>query len=171
MATPDWKPVIDSLVNKKADLALLHDECGKKEITITPILFDKLGWRTYEKKIFKGLFGQQNFGSDHIVKLLGINFVVEVKKVTEGKEYGFWHSVIQGLLYQVASELEGEEKLPVLCIILDWGRAANRPLNKYEQEFLNWFKNENIFCVRFKLTGYFIIEHNLLADNDEWDKI
>src|SRR3989338_6904424 len=109
MTTPDWKPVIDSLADKYLALTLLQSECGKEEETLTPILFKKLGWR-YEKKNFSGLFGQTRFESDHIVKLPEINFVVEVKKVTEGKEYGFWHSVIQGLLYQFAPVLEGQEK-------------------------------------------------------------
>jgi hypothetical protein len=58
---------------------------------------------------------------------------------------------------------------PVLCIILDWGRAAHRGLSKEEKEFLDRFKRDDIYFVRLILGGErFSIEHNL---NTSWSTL
>ena len=159
----DWDQVISGMTINRDKLCDLKDKCGKSEKKLSRNLFVQLGWNNY-KNSFEGLFGWQRFDSDHKVKLDRDSFVVEVKKVTEGSEYGYWHAVIQGLLYQF--RLSGS--CPVLCIILDWGRRSGQKLTGDDKAFLSQFQKNSIYFIRFNLSNDFFIEHNLKGN---WNEI
>lgn len=162
----EWKEVIDSLREGISVLRIFLKLCSKSERNLTSILYEQLKWE-HQKQKFDGLFGWGQFEADHRVTVGNITFIAEVKKVTEGSEYGYWHAAIQGLLYQ--HQLHKElQQIPVLCIILDWGRKSKYLLNESEHDFLDRFRGEQIYFSRIRMDDTIVIEHNLAG---KWETI
>ena len=159
------KPIIDSINTHSNSLSKLMNLSNNNEITLTPLLFDKLEWTNIKKRSFQGLFGWGPFNTDYEITLAEIKFVVEVKKILQKSEYGYWHAAIQGLLYRYRLN---DSNIPVLCIIFDWGRKAGEILGEDDKIFLDKFKSDGIYFIRLNMTKKFFIEHNLA---DKWSKI
>ena len=162
----DTKNIIENFKNKKDKIFKLSDLCGKHENNIAKKLFEVLGWNNLEKKEYNnGLFGWKEFKTDKCRKLNEQLLIIEVKKVTEKSEYGYWHALIQGTLYSFLQSKESKDKKKedylILCIVLDWGRKAGSKLNTDEQSFINKFKEDKIYFIRINMVGPKFIEHNL----------
>ena len=149
----------------------------QKEDELTDRLIKQLGWTAVDCTLL-GMFGWKEFKTDKKIthinsECLNSHFVLEVKKVKEQTEYGYWHGVIQTLLYRYSLTkvpLSRESRdLPILCVIVDWGRARQRFLCCCEIGFLcKYSKDENIFFLRIAFDGDSIrLEHNLSCD-DKW---
>lgn len=119
-------------------------------------------------------FGWNSFRTDGCLSCTDEpKIIFEFKKITEGREYGYWHAMIQGLIYDFferpkrpISDLDYPPHV-VIVFIIDWGRACDRKLNTQEKEFLNKFKDErNIYTIRIRSGKNSSIEHNL--SNNRW---
>lgn len=159
--------ILNEIKDKKDEIFSLSTLCGKCENYIAKILFQFLNW-DLSKKGYNGLFGWRNFDTDKCRKIGDDLLVIEVKKVTEKKEYGYWHALIQGLIYSYQQTELSDGDFIVLCIILDWGRGADNFLNDKEKQFIDQFQNNNIFFVRVSMLNNKFIEHNI---NTNWEVI
>lgn len=167
MDTTDWKPVIGSITENAHHIAALQSLAGEHEDRLANRLCQAFGWPRNSGH-FDGLFGWARFQHDSEIQVNGTAFLAEFKKITEKREYGFWHAVMQGLLYHYCLDSAGRETMPVLCFVLDWGRAAKRPLDRREQCFLDRFRQQRICFVRARLVEPCAIEHNL---GTGWDAL
>jgi len=142
---------------------------GDSEPKLTECFIKKTGW-TASSKNFKGLFGWKCFKSDGQISISGVSCILEVKKVMKNKEYGFWHGAIQSLIYShLLSMSDNTKDIPILCIILDWGRNSGKDLSDVEKNFLNRFRDNKIFFVRLNYENKFFIEHNITSEY--WEKL
>jgi hypothetical protein len=174
--TVDWKEaVLVSFERFVRDPSCI--DIKQKEDKLRDKLIKQLGW-TAENCTLRGMFGWKEFKTDKKVthinnKCLNPHFVLEVKKVKEQTEYGYWHGVIQTLLYRYILSKDPPptkcRNLPILCVVVDWGRARQRFLCFCEIEFLYKYReHENIFFVRIAFDDKLIrLEHNLSCD-DKW---
>jgi len=142
---------------------------GYSEPKLTECFLKKTGW-TFSSRNFEGLFGWKYFKSDVLITISGDSCILEVKKVMKNKEYGFWHGAIQGLVYTHLLSLNNYTKdIPILCVILDWGRNSGKELSDVEKNFLNRFRDDKIFFVRSSFVNKIFIEHNIISE--EWEKL
>lgn len=158
--------ICDKIVEKKSNLLSLRSLYGKREERITKELYSVFDpWR-FKNINYPGLFGWNEFKSDKSIQLKNGRAIIEVKKVTEKSEYGYWHALIQSLLYQFQEE-ENAKKVDLcfLCFILDWGRKSGTQLNDKEKKFLSQYIDQNIYYVRINMRSPLFIEHNL---KDRW---
>ncbi|MEA3361178.1 MAG: hypothetical protein U9R17_17470 [Thermodesulfobacteriota bacterium] len=162
------KDIIETIanyINEKKDIIFsVQNLCGKKENDILKILFERLGINNLiVKKLYDGLFGWKKYEPDGYLfcNSSQSEIIIEGKKVTEGAEYGYWHALIQGLLYSKRHYTKYEKYPYVLCIILDWGRKAAIPLDSSEKDFIDYFVNDNIYIIRVSMVETQFIEHNL----------
>lgn len=161
--------ICNQIVTKKAELFSLSASCGKREDSIAQELFAVLNPWVFEDLSYPGLFGWEEFKSDKFVKLNNGRTIIEIKKVIEKSEYGYWHGLIQSLLYRFQEKEKGStDSLLFLCIILDWGRKAGKQLDEKEKKFLSQYVDQQIYFVRISMSGQFFIEHNL---KDGWTLI
>jgi hypothetical protein len=174
--TVDWKEA----VLRSFKSFVWYPSCidvKQKEDELTDRLIKQLRWTAVDCTL-RGMFGWKEFKTDKKVthinnKCLNTHFVLEVKKVEEKTEYGYWHGVIQTLLYRHLltkyPPSTESRNLPILCVVVDWGRACWRLLCCREIGFLyKYLKHENIFFVRIAFHGNLIrLEHNLSCD-DKW---
>jgi len=162
--------ILCDITNKKSAIFNLSDQHTKRETTITKLLFRALGWNDVESKYYNGLFGYKRLHTDGCRKINDKLVIIEVKAVKpkgrDGYEYGYWNALSQGLIYSYQQQrLSSEQNFLVLCIILDWGRAAGTILNDYEKQFLNKVRNDKIHFLRMSMTNKKFIEHNM---NTNW---
>lgn len=85
---------------KKTDLLKLSNSCGKREDSLAQELQSALAPWTFENLQYSGLFGWEDFRTDKFTKINDCRIIIEVKKVNEKSEYGFWHALIQALIYR-----------------------------------------------------------------------
>ncbi len=132
------------IVNKKNTIFSVQNLCGKKENDILKILFERLGIENLnDKETYDGLFGWKEYKPDGYLfyNSSQCEIIIEGKKVTEGAEYGYWHALIQALLYSKRHSAKYGRSPCVICIILDWGRKATIPLDSIEKDFIDYFVN------------------------------
>ena len=152
--------IITDFEQKKDDIFRLDTLCGKHENSIAKELFKVLNWKL-EKKEYNGLFGWSKFITDKSRIIEEKLLIIEIKKITEKSEYGYWHALIQGMLYSFLQSKEERDYL-ILCIVLDWGGKAGSKLDHDERSFIDKFKNDKIYFIRINMTGDAkFIEHNL----------
>jgi len=157
--------ISNKILIKKTELFSLSSLCGKREESIAQELYSALEPWNFENLNYPGLFGWNEFKSDKCVKLEHGRAIIEVKKVTEKSEYGYWHGLIQSLLYQFQEEEIGNTSdLCFLCFILDWGRKAGTQLNDQEKKFLSKYIGQGIYFVRISMLNPPFIEHNIEND-------
>ncbi|HOK97058.1 MAG TPA: hypothetical protein PKW71_13140 [Anaerohalosphaeraceae bacterium] len=127
-----------------------------------------LGWDVRPKS-YDERFGWRRFDTDGCLTIDDTLVIIEVKISKPGTEYGYWNAFSQGLIYsfQQKQDEPGKDFL-VLCIILDWGRAAKRKLNECEKEILDLFRPHRIYFLRVSMADKPFIEHNL---NTDWSVI
>lgn len=153
--------ICSQIANKRADLFSLSTFCGKREDSIAQELYDLLTPWEFHPLNYPGLFGWEEFKSDKYVKLNNGRVIIEVKKVIEKSEYGYWHGLIQSLLYRFHETEKGNTDMLFLCIILDWGRRAGKHLEENEKKFLSQYVAQQIYFLRISMSGQFFMEHNL----------
>lgn len=161
---------VEILENRKSEVFSMQNLCGKKEPSLVPIFFEKLGIDNDISQItYQGLFGWEEYKPDgHIrgpSKFSTADIIFEVKKISESTEYGYWHCFIQGLIYAKRHQLQGPPP-DVLCIVLDWGRKSGIGLNQNEQNLSDYFKQDRIHTIRFSLSGNLFIEHNMMGSGN-----
>ncbi len=161
------KLIHDIETNRGAIFDLGKPSNRHEENDLTKRLFKALGWRV-DKKNYEGLFGWKGFRTDGCLKIDDTLVIIEVKKITEVSEYGYWHAFSQGLIYSYQQQREPENDFLVLCIILDWGRAAGRKLSGHEKRILNFFRERQIYFLRVSMIEKQFIEHNIHMD---WESI
>ena len=161
------KIITKNFNEKKDGIFQLSNLCGKRENNIAKELFEKLGWGDLKPLKYDGLFGWKKFETDKCKEINKQLLIIEVKKVTEGSEYGYWHALIQGMIYSFLQSKKDKNYL-ILCIVLDWGRKEGQELNEQERNFIDKFKNNKIFFLRINMLKSKFIEHNLI---DGWGKI
>ncbi|HOM77417.1 MAG TPA: hypothetical protein P5175_05960 [Anaerohalosphaeraceae bacterium] len=127
-----------------------------------------MGWDVRPKS-YDERFGWRRFDTDGCLTIDDTLVIIEVKISKPGTEYGYWNAFSQGLIYsfQQKQDEPGKDFL-VLCIILDWGRAAKRKLNECEKEILDLFRPHRIYFLRVSMADKPFIEHNL---NTDWSVI
>jgi len=160
--------ILHDIANNKNDIFNLGGQHAEPEATITTLLFEALRWDDVKPKSYKGLFGQKWLRTDGCRTIDDMLVIIEVKVVRQSLEYGYWHALSQGLIYSCRQQVElpGQDFL-VLCIILDWGRAAGRELTGDEKRFLDQLRKDRIYFLRINMPqGY--IEHNM---NTNWATI
>lgn len=158
--------IISLFQDKKKDILLeLKKKETKKEKCLKQVLYSNFGWTKQKDRKYEGMFGWKEFKTDRCVKIDDQLVILEVKKVTSKKEYGYWHAAIQGCLYNY---LEAKKKIKedtpacnwfILCIVLDYGRKKGQ-LSDLEKEFLDHFKCMNVYFIRINMKCN-TIEHNL----------
>lgn len=152
---------------KKAGLFSLSYCEGERETTISNKLYTALSPWDFKNINYSGLFGWTGFHTDKYVELPNGRAVIEVKKVVEEREYGYWHGLVQSLIYRFK---EGENgytgNLLFLCIVLDWGRKLGVQLDEQEKRFLSQYIDLEIYFVRICMSNPPFMEHNL---KDEWE--
>ncbi len=154
--------ICNQIISKKAELFSLSTYCGKREDSIAQELYTVLAPWVFENVSYSGLFGWEEFKSDKFVKLNNGRTIIEIKKVIEKSEYGYWHGLVQSLLYRFQEkEKGGTEDFLFLCIILDWGRKAGIHLDENEKKFLSQYVDQQIYFLRISMSGKLFIEHNL----------
>ena len=162
----DSQNIINDFSDKKDKIFQLSNLCGKHENNIAKKLFEVLGWKDdLKQKEYNGLFGWGKFKTDKCRKLNEQLLIIEVKKVTEGSEYGYWHALIQGMIYSFLQTKEENKNYLVLCIVLDWGRKGGQELNEQEKKLIDKFKEDEILFLRINMLENKFIEHNLI---DGW---
>lgn len=153
--------ICKQLEQKKAELFALNTSCGKTEASIVKDFYRILGW-SIEKVKYEGFFGWESFKSDNCRKINNCRAIIEIKKVVENSEYGYWHGLIQSLIYKFHEDLQGNKDVIFLCIVFDWGRKGGTPLEEKEKDFLSMYIDQKIYFVRFGMSGEFpFLEHNL----------
>lgn len=157
----------NTMLEKKEDIYQIKNLCGKHENKISSILFNILNW-SVENKEYTGLFGWDQFKTDKCLRIGNKTAIIEIKKIIEKTEYGFWHSLIQALIYAFKEGNQEINELIFLCIVLDWGRKSGQVLNDEEKRFLNIFTCKGIRVIRISLVNSFFIEHNL---SNDWEVI
>lgn len=140
----------------------------KHETKITKELFKLLNWN-HDKESYEGLFGWGGHRTDGSIKIDNTLVIIEVKTVKpkgrDGYEFNYFHALLQGLIYSYKQQrVSPEQNFLVLCIILDWGRAAGRILNDDEKQFLDKVRNDRIYFLRVNMSKKYI-EHNM---NTNW---
>ena len=176
--SPDWKQgVLDSFKRLNWDLSCIGEAMNEEELKKN--LTNQLRWtvKTYN---LLGMFGCTEFKTDG--KITEVNsqtldppFVLEIKKATKSVPYAYWHGLIQGLIYRHLlirdPKRQADGHLPVLCIVLDWGKARNRFLCCCEISFLcENCRGKEIFFLRIGFgDDYTFFEHNLTSDG-QWLK-
>jgi hypothetical protein len=173
--TSDWKGAVLNSFKRFVTCPSCINQ-NQKEDTMTKNLIKQLGWTAVDCTL-RGMFGWEEFKTDKKIthinnKCLNSHFILEVKKATCKAEYAYWHGVIQTLLYRYSLTHDPNSKeprgLPILCVVVDWGRASHRLLCYCEIGFLcKYSKDENIFFLRIAFDGMFIrLEHNLSSDGN-----
>ena len=139
-----------------------------RQAHLRPITCTTTSGRDGDKKNYEGLFGWKGFRTDGCRKIDDTLVIIEVKKITKGSEYGYWHAFSQGLIYSYQQQHQSGNDFLVLCIILDWGRAAGQKLSEREKRFLNLFREQQIYFLRVNMIEKQFIEHNI---NTDWASI
>lgn len=160
----------------KAKLFALKNSCGKTEANIVKEFYKILEWSP-ETAIYSGLLGWKSFKSDKYIKINNCRAIIEIKKVVENSEYGYWHGLIQSLIYRFHEDLQKKDDVIqkkkdviFLCIVFDWGRKGGIPLDEKEKDFLSMYIDQDIYFVRFGMSGPSpFIEHNL--KENQWTLI
>ena len=163
--------IIDIFENKKKEVFRLGDFYDENEESIKKKLFEILEWNDLnhkDKRKYCGLFGWESFKPDLHINIDNCLLIVEVKKVTQKTEYGYWHALIQGMIYSFSEKRLGNKKFIVLCILLDWGRRSGFVFEKNEKNFIDQFRCHQIYFLRVSMVNRKFIEHNL---KDEWHYI
>ena len=140
------------------------------ETQLAPQWGAAMGW-TLKSKRFPGLFGLDFEASDRLAHIDGITFVLELKKAKQNKEWGYWHALIQAQIYRFWLEKEGNSEIPIVCLMLDWGRQAGEELTNDDHTFCNQFIMKCIYMVRFSLRRNFFLEHNLRTNWNSTAKV
>jgi len=157
--------ICDQLYAKKTELFSLSTSCGKREDSIAQELYSVLEPWVFENVNYPGLFGWEEFKSDKCVRLKNGRVIIEVKKVIEKTEYGYWHGLIQSLIYRFQeNEKNSTENMLFLCIILDWGRKSSMQMDEKEKRFLSMYIDQQIYFARISMSCHFFIEHNLKGE-------
>ncbi|MGD9369817.1 MAG: hypothetical protein PVF14_00215 [Desulfobacterales bacterium] len=159
--------ILDEIENNKNSIFELSTTSGKNENDISKLLFESLRW-DLEKKSYGGLFGWSKFDTDKCRTINSELLILEVKKVTEKTEYGYWHGLVQSLIYSYQQSALSENNFLVLCFILDWGRNAGNELREDEKNFLDQFRDHKIRFARVSMANNKFIEHNL---DEDWTTI
>jgi hypothetical protein len=157
----------------KGFLISLQNHRQKTEKEIADLLFQGLKVSDRLQSIsYDGLFGWRKHDPDgyFLCSDSMSDLVVEIKKVTEGGEYGYWHALIQGLIYAKRHKTEYQTIPCIICVVLDWGRKAGKSLDSLEQEFIDHFVEDNIHTIRVNMVDSPFIEHNLYGGG-KWTKI
>ena len=161
------KKILKVIEEKKSKIFELQ---VKHETKITKELFKLLNWKP-ESKSYAGLFGWGGHKTDGFIEIDNTLVIFEVKTVKpkkrDGYEYYYFHALVQGLIYSYQQQRESsEQNFLVLCIFLDWGRAAaeGRELYCYEKQFLGKVRNDRIYFLRVNMSKKYI-EHNM---NTNW---
>jgi hypothetical protein len=157
--------ICTKLEEKKKELFALCTLCGKREDSIAQELYLALDPWNFKNVKYDGLFGWEEFRSDKFVQLENGRAIIEVKKVIEKSEYGYWHGLIQCLLYRFQENANRDtDNVLFICIILDWGRKLGQRLDEKEMQFLSQYKSQQIYFIRISMIGQPFIEHNLGKD-------
>lgn len=105
--------ILGDFLNKRDKIFRLSSLCGNHENNIAKKLFEILGWNNLSQKKYNGLFGWKEFRTDKCRdKCRELNerlLIIEVKKVTEKSEYGYWHALIQGTIYSLLQRKEEDK--------------------------------------------------------------
>ncbi len=158
-AAPDvLAQLANTIAIHRVELLALFDQRGLHERALSARLFTQMNL-PIEPKSLPGMFGMNHINTDGLVNINGVNIFAECKKVVENREYGFWHAVIQGILYR-----SKESTILTVCFIFDWGRTKGRALNSEEFIFLSRWTENGIRFVRLSLSDSRFIEHNLLGE-------
>jgi hypothetical protein len=173
--TVDWKEAVLNSFKR----FVTCPSCIKKEDNeeiLTKNLLNQLGWTGTNYQL-RSMFGQDYFKTDKKIthingNCLNSHFILEVKKAIPNTEWAYWHGVIQTLLYRYSlthdpNSIEPRD-LPILCVVVDWGRVSYRFLCYCEIDFLcKYFKDKNIFFLRIAFDSTLIrLEHNLSSDGN-----
>jgi len=158
--------ILKDITNNKSEIFELQ---VKHETKITKDLFKLLSWNS-DKKSYNGLFGWGSHRTDGSIEIDNTLVIIEVKTVKpkgrDGYEFNYFHALSQGLIYSYQQQCVAPgRKFLVLCIILDWGRAARRELNDDERRFLDKVRNDRIRFLRVSMSNKKFIEHNM---NTKW---
>lgn len=161
--------IIGDITRNKSAIFELSNKYKKRENHISKLLFESLEWDVNVKPRYDGLFGWGGHITDGCLKINEQLVIIEVKTVKpkgrDGYEYAYFHALVQGLIYSYQQQrLSSEQNFLVLCIILDWGRAAKRILNDDEKQFLGKVRNDRIYFLRVNMSKKYI-EHNM---NTNW---
>ena len=163
-----------TFVEKHRNLIVsVQNLCGKPENEIAKTLFENLNVHNRKQSIsYNGILGWGKYDPDGYFPCnsSSSDLVVEVKKVTEGSEYGYWHALVQGLIYSKRHHTKYKKVPCIICIILDWGRKAGTPLDLHDQDFIDYFIKDKIHTLRVSLVGIPFIEHNLNG-HGKWTKL
>lgn len=152
----------EALSEASAEIASMHDMCGKGEKSLENHLYTLLGAQT-DDFVVSGLFGWGEHKADRLLTVGASQFVCECKKVTETSEYGYWHALVQAQIYSYRNQ-----NFPVVCIVFDWGRLAGRNLEPSDSGFLLPWIERDIYFIRISLSGRHFIEHDL---NGAWEEL
>jgi len=160
--------IIGDITRNKSAIFELSNKYKKRENHISKLLFESLEWGV-EGKSYTGLFGWGGHRTDGFIKIDNKLVIIEVKTVKPKErycyEFNYFNALLQGLLYSYQQAALPENNFMVLCIILDWGRAAERELNEDERGFLDQFRKDRIHFLRVSLSNKKFIEHNI---NTNW---
>jgi len=159
--------LIHDIETNRSAIFDLGKPSNRRENDLTKELFKALGWDV-DKKNYEGLFGWKGFRTDGCRKIDDTLVIIEVKKITRGSEYGYWHAFSQGLIYSYQQQHQSGNDFLVLCVILDWGKAAGQKLSEREKRFLNYFRERQIYFLRVNMIEKQFIEHNI---NTDWASI
>ncbi len=158
----DNRDLLSALRDNRSTIFKMCDKCGKQERTLEAIYYHTISGVT-ERINVPGLFGLRNHQPDKLITIQNTKFVSECKKVIEGREYGYWHAIIQGVIYRHQGA-----QYPIVCTVFDWGRKAGEQLTEHERKFLGEWILKEIYFVRISFSQDYFIEHNL---NSNWEEI